>query len=180
MSEERAEYRVNRPPGAQTDIPAATLQLYGEPDYRPPNPDEIREALRRGGLTGSRAGELLGVNGRTIRKWTGGEQTMPYSAWRLLLIYIGLAEPVRMDADPNRPPGAMVYRNGGSIADRIVALVRDKPGLTEREIAEELFGPKATQQRVNQDCRLLVDRGVLRRNGYGGPADPYVYELASE
>jgi hypothetical protein len=41
-----------------------------------------------------------------------------------------------------------------------------------------LFGQNnAYQQRVNSDCRLLVDTGRLVRNGKGGPADPYTYSL---
>ncbi len=31
------------------------------------------------------------------------------------------------------------------------------------------------QQRVNQDCNLLVDRGRAERRGLGGPGDPYHY-----
>lgn len=57
-----------------------------------PSPDDIRDALKHAGLTGSNAGNLLGVNGRTIRKWTGGEQRMPHSAWLTLLVYAYDAE----------------------------------------------------------------------------------------
>lgn len=58
-----------------------------DPAYRPPTPEEIRDALRHGEYwTGAVAAVHLGVSGRTIRKWTGGEQEMPYAAWRLLLI----------------------------------------------------------------------------------------------
>ena len=85
MSEERAEYKV------AGELPAATLLPYGDPGYREPTPEDIRLALHLGGLTGSQTGALLGVDGRTVRRWTGGERDMPYSAWRLLLIEIGLA-----------------------------------------------------------------------------------------
>jgi hypothetical protein len=64
-----------------------------------------------------------------------------------------------------------------AIADQIVALVERKPGLTERELAEELFGKNAYQQRLNSDCRLLIGRGILVRSGKGGSADPYRYRL---
>lgn len=62
-----------------------------------------------------------------------------------------------------------------TVADRITALVRARPGLTEIMIARHLFGRDAPQQRVNQDCRLLVAKGVLERRGGGGPGDPYRY-----
>ena len=87
MTEDRAQYQV---PG-RTEIRQACLVPFSDPGYIEPTPDEIREAVRRSGLSGSAAGQLLGVNGRTIRKWIGGERDMPYSAWRLLLIEIGLA-----------------------------------------------------------------------------------------
>jgi DNA-binding transcriptional regulator YiaG len=59
--------------------------------YRAPTPNEFRDVTQTLGLTGSAIGELLGVNGRTVRKWIGGESQIPYSAWRLLLIHAGLA-----------------------------------------------------------------------------------------
>jgi hypothetical protein len=57
-------------------------------------PDALRAVLARHSLTGSRAGRLLGVNSRTIRKWTAPNEIanhhdMPDSAWWLLLIVCG-------------------------------------------------------------------------------------------
>ena len=69
-------------------VPREPLLPFGHPDYRPPTTDEIRALLRLGELSGSAAGLLLGVNGRTIRKWTGGEREIPYAAWRLLIVEI--------------------------------------------------------------------------------------------
>ena len=87
MSEEHGEYKVI----GQTEIRQGCRLQFADPGYLAPTPEEIRAALRAGGLTGARAGELVGVTGRTVRKWTGGEREIPYSAWRLLLIEIGLA-----------------------------------------------------------------------------------------
>ena len=87
MSEDRATYEV---PG-RTEIRHGCRLPFANPGYLKPTTDEIRAVLRMGNLTGSAAGRLLGVNGRTVRKWTGGESDMPYSAWRLLLIHNGLA-----------------------------------------------------------------------------------------
>ncbi len=67
-----------------------------------------------------------------------------------------------------------------TIADDIVALVERKRRLrlTEEDIADMLFGQNnAYQQRVNADCRLLIQTGKLVRHGNGGPADPYTYSL---
>lgn len=60
------------------------------------SPDALRGLLARHKLTGSQAGRLLGVDGRTIRKWTAGDSVsthrdMPQSAWWLLLILTGEA-----------------------------------------------------------------------------------------
>lgn len=63
------------------------------PDY---SPDALRGLLTSHKLTGSQAGRLLGVDGRTIRKWTAGDtvsthRDMPQSAWWLLLLLTGEA-----------------------------------------------------------------------------------------
>ena len=57
-------------------------------------PDALRAVLTRHTLTGSQAGQLLGVDSRTIRKWTAAttidnHRDMPNSAWWLLLILTG-------------------------------------------------------------------------------------------
>lgn len=49
------------------------------------DPVRLRDFLRERGLTGAEAGGLIGVDGRTIRRWTGGERAMPYSAWYCLV-----------------------------------------------------------------------------------------------
>lgn len=61
------------------------------PGWQPPNVIEFRELLRVADLSASEAGMLVGVDGRKIRKWAGGEGEVPYAVWRLLSIYVGLA-----------------------------------------------------------------------------------------
>lgn len=61
-----------------------------------------------------------------------------------------------------------------TMADRIEDLVRHRPGLTEAQIADELFS-NAYQQRVNSTCRRLVRETRLRREGRGGVGDPFRY-----
>lgn len=67
---------------------------FTDDEYRRPSIIEIKQLIRIMGLTGSQVAALVGVNSsRTVRKWTGGEREIPYSAWRLLLIYAGIAIP---------------------------------------------------------------------------------------
>jgi hypothetical protein len=61
-----------------------------------------------------------------------------------------------------------------TVTDKIDTLVRRRGGLTEGEIADELFA-NGYQQRVNPSCRRLVKESRLRREGRGGPSDPYRY-----
>ena len=67
---------------------------YGR-DWTPPTDAEVRELLLLAKLTSSTAGQLVGVPGGKVRKWAGKELglSMPYAVWRLLSVYVGLAEP---------------------------------------------------------------------------------------
>jgi hypothetical protein len=51
------------------------------------------------------------------------------------------------------------------------------PGRTQVQLAQAIYGSKAKgyQQRVNDDCRRLVDGRKAERRGNGGVADPYRY-----
>ena len=58
-----------------------------------PTPEEVREVLRRAGLSGGEAARMLGLGekgSRAIRRWSGGEAEVPYSAWALLCHKAGL------------------------------------------------------------------------------------------
>lgn len=59
MSEERAKYRQGF--------------------YVAPESGEFRHLLSVWKLTGAAAGEQAGVSGRQIRRYTGGEQRLPYA-----------------------------------------------------------------------------------------------------
>lgn len=56
--------------------------------WQQPTPDEVREILKQintpQGLKGSEAAILLGVGGRQIRRWTGGDAPIPFAAWAIL------------------------------------------------------------------------------------------------
>jgi hypothetical protein len=65
------------------------------------------------------------------------------------------------------------------IADKIMNLLRRRPGLTAIEIAVNIFGRRHPyKQRVNHACRRLIDEGRLERRGKGGPGDPLTYYLS--
>ena len=52
---------------------------YGVEGYKPPTAEDFRALLKRWNLTGSAAGALVGVNGRHIRRYTGGHTRVPYA-----------------------------------------------------------------------------------------------------
>ncbi len=64
-----------------------------------------------------------------------------------------------------------------TLGQRILTLIAERPRLTESEIAERLFDDPY-QQRVNSTCRRLLAEGRVRREGRGGPGDPYRYIIA--
>jgi hypothetical protein len=64
-----------------------------------------------------------------------------------------------------------------TIEQRIVEIVKQWRDLTERKIAERIFGSEAYQQRVNSTCVRLVRKGILVREGRGGNGDPFRYRL---
>ena len=64
-----------------------------------------------------------------------------------------------------------------ALADDIEALVARKPGLTEAQLADELFGGDGYQQRVNSTCRRLVKNERVVRHGNGYQSDPFTYHI---
>jgi hypothetical protein len=50
-----------------------------------------------------------------------------------------------------------------SLKEQILTWVGTTPGLTDQELANEIFGPKAPQQSVNQAARALADKGQVQR-----------------
>jgi hypothetical protein len=63
-------------------------------------------------------------------------------------------------------------------AERIEALVRARPNLTERQLSEMLFPEHPYQQRVNQACRHLTYLGRIKRQGQGGSGSPFRYRTS--
>lgn len=59
------------------------------------------------------------------------------------------------------------------LATAILIIVGKRPGVSERELAQAIYGKRGYQQLVNSDCRLLASRGSITRrlrpdgvNGY--------------
>lgn len=86
MNQKRSELRH------ETRLP------YTDPRYVAPKPAEVAEVVRLLELSGSQAGGMVGVDGRSIRRWIGGDREIPYSAWRLFLIEAGLDLPASTPA----------------------------------------------------------------------------------
>ncbi|WP_223967743.1 hypothetical protein [Bradyrhizobium sp. RD5-C2] len=66
-----------------------------------------------------------------------------------------------------------------TVAEKIIRAVREHPGLTERQLADRIFGENAAIQRVNPTCRKLVTQGLLLRQGKGWSGDPFRYHPAT-
>ena len=65
-----------------------------------------------------------------------------------------------------------------TIADVLLFLIENGPGRTESELAQAKFGKDGYHQRVNSDCNLLLNRGLVERRREGGPSDAYRHYLA--
>ena len=74
------------------EINPDSIRPFYDPEYQAPSVDDIRLLLKFNEWTGSKAARIVGVDNRTLRRWTGGERPIPYSAWRLLLVYSGLVD----------------------------------------------------------------------------------------
>ncbi len=55
-----------------------------------------------------------------------------------------------------------------TLVERIIELLKRRPGLSDRKIADELFGIDKPQQPVNIACRDLEKKGIISRQKTGG------------
>lgn len=63
--------------------------------------------------------------------------------------------------------------------DRIIAAIRQRPHMTELEIAKAVTPSNPYQQRVNSGCRRLLREGQVLRHGKGGASEPFTYTAKS-
>lgn len=56
----------------------------------PPTGDEIKAALSMAAWTGVELSRRVGVDDRTVRRWTGGEKPIPYAVWCVLCVEANL------------------------------------------------------------------------------------------
>ena len=65
-------------------IRKANLQPFAD-GWEQPDSEQVRAILKLAGLTGGEAAKLVGLSdGRTVRRWTGGDSLIPYAAWAIL------------------------------------------------------------------------------------------------
>jgi hypothetical protein len=65
-------------------IKAAHLRKYAD-KWEQPGAEQVRAILTLAGLTGSAAASILGISdGRTVRRWTGGDSIISYANWAIL------------------------------------------------------------------------------------------------
>lgn len=50
-----------------------------------------------------------------------------------------------------------------ALRDDILALIKDRPGITDAEITRKIPGTELRHQQVNARCRLLAEQGLIRR-----------------
>lgn len=54
-----------------------------------PEGSEVKSALRLAGWSEVEFSRQIGVNDRTVRRWTAGERPIPYTAWCMLAAQAG-------------------------------------------------------------------------------------------
>lgn len=103
MSETRASYKIGAAPSLDEFRDLACSLRYADPGYEPPTPEQVSGLIQAAGWSQNDVAKLVGVNynpakgSTTIRKWRAPaaspeHRDIPYSAWRLMLIYAGVVE----------------------------------------------------------------------------------------
>ncbi len=83
--ETRAEYKL---PGDAAAITPDNLTPFS--GWVPPSAAGVKKALQLAGWSEVEYSRRIGVNDRTVRRWTSGEKTVPYAAWCILVAQAGL------------------------------------------------------------------------------------------
>lgn len=102
MNDQKIEYQVNSAPLTLAAFRNRASALpFDSGNYEPPTPEDVRTLRRLVGWSQADAAKIVGVNfnqgkgSTTIRKWetaksSSEHRTIPYSAWRLMLLHAGV------------------------------------------------------------------------------------------
>lgn len=71
------------------ETPPRESTLRAIEQWSPPEGGEIKGMLQRAGWSGVQFSKVLGIDPRTVRRWTGDEKTIPYPAWAILCVQAG-------------------------------------------------------------------------------------------
>lgn len=82
--------------GEQVSIRAECLRA--RKDWIEPNANEVRAALGMASWSGEEFSRRIGVDGRTVRRWTLGEKPINYASWCVLCVQAGLGQIWMFDA----------------------------------------------------------------------------------
>lgn len=94
MSEERGHYTLD---SREQQLNPNSLYRSVDVRYEAPTFEDVRALKALSGETGSGLASRLGVDPRAWRRWaappeSASAQAIPYPAWRLLLIELGVVE----------------------------------------------------------------------------------------
>lgn len=125
-----------------------------------PEPDEVREVLRLAELSGSKAAKLLGLGSgdtgsRTIRRYTGGEQKIPYAYWAILCEVAGLG---RIWRDPGTAEDGQADK-----ASIDASSARARPNFQAFDEAEEIIRATWAGEREASVANIAACRDALVR-----------------
>lgn len=101
--ETHAQYSVPGVIGRNDLACRPCCKVFDDPAYVPPTPEEVDGLIKLAGWSQSDVAKLVGVGfnpkkgSTTVRKWRSPvvsveHRDIPYSAWRLLLLYAGIVE----------------------------------------------------------------------------------------
>lgn len=76
--------------GEQGPIRAVCLRERKE--WTEPTAGEVRTALKMAGWSGEELSRRLGLDSRTVRRWTLGEKPINYASWCVLCVQAGLGQ----------------------------------------------------------------------------------------
>lgn len=102
MSEESMSYKPENGPTLSEISRRPCARIFTDPLYAAPTHRDVRDLMEATGWQGNFVAAVTGVSSsRVVRKWranpeeTNEARSIPYAAWRLLLIEAGVVSEVR-------------------------------------------------------------------------------------